>query len=152
MYCESRMYNVNHLNRNGTTDHGIWQINDIHKKNMADLGLNIYKSEDTLEYGFILMKREGTKPWSASKSCWSKWIALREWGESSSFSPSADTGLFFKEYHEARLSTRLPCWASQSRRSFSGRPKWQSLPTISKSVHTAIKRPFTGKRRPRDMC
>jgi len=75
--CESEMYGgaVNHNKIGGviwSTDIGVWQINDyFHKDNALKMGLDIYDEWDNLEYGFILLKSEGTKPWYASKGCWS---------------------------------------------------------------------------------
>lgn len=79
--CESTMY-AEAINRNrlkdGTiwsSDYGWWQVNDYyHKDTMDKLGLNIYNQWDSLEYGFILFKNQGTAPWSASEGCWSKII------------------------------------------------------------------------------
>jgi len=54
-------------------DFGLMQINDYyHKDTMSKLGLNIENPQDSLKYGFILFKSQGTTPWSASKKCWSK--------------------------------------------------------------------------------
>lgn len=71
--CESSMYkSATHVNRNGTTDYGPLQINSVHSGKMQAMGLSIYKWEDSLEFGFMLLKRNGTRDWSASKSCWSR--------------------------------------------------------------------------------
>ena len=79
--CESQLYGdaINHnLDKNGkiwSTDHSWLQINDYyHTKPMKDLGLDIENKWDALEYGFVLMKKEGLKPWKSSKACWSKII------------------------------------------------------------------------------
>jgi len=79
--CESQMYGsaVNH-NRlpDGTiwsSDFGPFQINDyFHEKTMTNLGLDIHNQFDSLEYGFILLSKQGVGPWYASKKCWSKLI------------------------------------------------------------------------------
>lgn len=77
--CESSMYGnaVNHNKlKDGTiwsTDWGYLQINDYyHQKTMEKLGLNIKDEFDSLEYGFMLLKSQGTQPWKASKLCWNK--------------------------------------------------------------------------------
>lgn len=72
--CEGRMYpkNTLHYNTNGTVDKGPLQINSVHTAEMEKLGLDINNWQDSLEYGFILLKEEGLSPWSASKTCWSK--------------------------------------------------------------------------------
>lgn len=70
--CESSMYeSAKHVNSNGTTDYGPMQINSIHKNAMKNLGLDIYKWQDSLRYGFILLSEQGVSPWNASKFCWS---------------------------------------------------------------------------------
>ena len=79
--CESQMYgDAIHYNRlkDGTIwsiDYGPLQINDYyHEKIMKDLGLNIKNQWESLEYGFMLFKSQGSKPWNASSKCWSKII------------------------------------------------------------------------------
>lgn len=79
--CESSMYakaiNEN-VDKDGivwSRDYGWWQVNDYyHEDTMTKLGLDIYDQWDSLEYGFILLKSQGTKPWKASLQCWSKLI------------------------------------------------------------------------------
>lgn len=76
--CEGKHYKTKGNNKNYTkagvhwsTDVGHWQINDyFHKKTATKLDLDIYDEWDNLEYGFILLKAQGTKPWEASKYCW----------------------------------------------------------------------------------
>lgn len=52
-------------------DIGYWQINSyFHEKPALKMGYDIYNWEDNLEYGFILLSNEGTRPWNASKYCW----------------------------------------------------------------------------------
>jgi hypothetical protein len=77
--CESTMYGsaVNHNRlKDGTiwsSDFGPFQINDYyHAKTMTTLGLDIYDQFDSLEYGFMLFKSQGTKPWKASMGCWTR--------------------------------------------------------------------------------
>jgi hypothetical protein len=77
MYCESRHYtrveNKNY-DKSGvwwSSDWGRWQVNDYyHEAAAIKLGLNIYDEWDNLEYGFILLSKQGTQPWNASKACW----------------------------------------------------------------------------------
>lgn len=74
--CESGMYpQAEHINSNGTKDHGIWQINDIHAETMRQRGLDILKSHDTLIFGFQLMREQGYRPWKASAKCWQPLLA-----------------------------------------------------------------------------
>ena len=71
--CESSMYGgATHINSNGSKDWGLLQVNSIHIPDMLRLGLDITDPFDSLEYGFILMKTQGLRPWSASLQCWSK--------------------------------------------------------------------------------
>ena len=69
--CESSMYGsaINH-NTNGTVDKGYLQINSVHYENMAQLGLSSDDEWDLLEFGFLLMSKQGLQPWSASRHCW----------------------------------------------------------------------------------
>lgn len=64
--------NENKINgKTWSKDLGWLQINDFyHTGPMNKLGLDINDKGDSLEYGFILMKKEGLKPWDASKKCW----------------------------------------------------------------------------------
>lgn len=56
-----------------STDVGYWQLNDYyHQEAAKKLGFDIYDWKGNLEYGFLLMKNEGLKPWEASRHCWSK--------------------------------------------------------------------------------
>ena len=79
--CESQMYGEA-INRNRLPDGTIWssdfgplQINDYyHEAVMTNLGLDIHNQYDSLEYGVMMMKEQGLKPWSASSRCWSKII------------------------------------------------------------------------------
>ena len=73
--CESRgnPAAVN-LNKNGTKDWGILQINDVHKPKMKELGLNIENPDHSLEYGLTLYEEQGVKPWLSSAKCWRKML------------------------------------------------------------------------------
>jgi len=70
--CESEMYGdvEPNVNKNGTTDHGWLQINTVHKPEMKKRGLDITNKWDSLEFGFILMERNGLSDWYSSKDCW----------------------------------------------------------------------------------
>ena len=73
--CESSFRsNAVNKNRNGTIDYSYWQINSIHRINANKIGLDIENPKDNLEFGFILLSREGTGPWKYSKKCWQKKI------------------------------------------------------------------------------
>lgn len=70
MSCESSFIkDATHKNVNGTTDHGIWQINsETWDKELQKKGLD----PKGLEAGFYILANYGTKEWNASKACWSK--------------------------------------------------------------------------------
>jgi len=75
--CEGRL-EEEAVNKNYNKKGDVWsidkwdlQINDFfHKDEMKKLGLDYNNRWDALEYGFILMTKEGLKPWKASSSCW----------------------------------------------------------------------------------
>lgn len=76
--CESQMYDeaVNHnLDKDGkvwSSDYGPMQINNYyHESIMETMGLDIHDRYDSLEYGIKLLAKYGTKPWNASRKCWS---------------------------------------------------------------------------------
>lgn len=72
IWCESK----NFAHATGTLavvgkDIGYWQINSYyHERTAARRGFNIYSWDENLEYGFILLKEQGTLPWTASRHCW----------------------------------------------------------------------------------
>lgn len=76
--CEAKQYGSGASNKNydkegvwWSTDWGWWQINDYwNEKPAAKRGFDIYDKWDNLEYGFIMLKEQGTAPWNASKGCW----------------------------------------------------------------------------------
>jgi hypothetical protein len=72
IFCESTVYSGavgNHAVVG--KDIGYWQINTyFHESDALKMGYNIYKWEDNLEYGFWLLSKQGTQPWSASRGCW----------------------------------------------------------------------------------
>jgi len=53
---------------------GVFQImSSIHQKNADEkLGLDITTIEGNAAYARYLYEKSGTKPWNASKACWSK--------------------------------------------------------------------------------
>lgn len=55
--------------KNGT-DIGRYMINSVHEREARDMGLDLWTDEGNGEYARYLYRREGTQPWSASKSCW----------------------------------------------------------------------------------
>lgn len=58
-----------------STDYSLMQVNDFyHGKQAEAMGLNIRDPRDNVIYAIQLMEREGLKPWSPSKKCWSNKI------------------------------------------------------------------------------
>ena len=54
-------------------DIGVMQINEMyHGTTAKNLGIDIYTLEGNVAYAKYLHNKYGTKPWSASKPCWSK--------------------------------------------------------------------------------
>ena len=73
IYCESGFNpTAVNKNKNGSTDHSLFQINSIHKKEMSGVGLDIKDPTDNLIYGAYLMSKDGLKHWNSSKACWAK--------------------------------------------------------------------------------
>ena len=53
-------------------DVGVMQINEKYQGSTAKLlGMDIYTVEGNIAYGKHLYDEQGSKPWSASKKCWS---------------------------------------------------------------------------------
>ncbi len=81
-YCESTHTQfsapgVVHRGVVNSKDVGIFQINErYHLKRSKDLGIDIYSIEGNMEYARILYEEQGLQPWSASKPCWSKHLAV----------------------------------------------------------------------------
>lgn len=73
--CESNFKgDAINYNKNGTIDRSYFQINSVHQNEMERLGLNIKNKWDSLEFGFMLMAKQGLKPWYSSEHCWSSKI------------------------------------------------------------------------------
>ena len=76
--CESQYKITAHntkLNKDGTTDGGIFQLNSIHDEELSSLGLNKFDPEDNIRFARILYDRSGLRPWNSSKDCWGKHTA-----------------------------------------------------------------------------
>ena len=53
-------------------DVGLYQINEYwHLADSKKMGIDIYTSEGNEEYALYLYRTQGTRPWNASKPCWS---------------------------------------------------------------------------------
>jgi hypothetical protein len=58
-------------------DSGAMQINKgYHEKAASNMGLNLDILEDNLQYGRHLYETQGLQPWSSSKKCWGKNLAM----------------------------------------------------------------------------
>jgi len=76
--CESRFKPAAHntkLNKDGTTDGGIFQLNSVHDEELALLGLDKFDPEDNIKFTRLLYDRSGLRPWESSRGCWGKYIA-----------------------------------------------------------------------------
>jgi hypothetical protein len=61
-----------------SADTGVMQINSrYHGARAAELGLDLTDLYDNMAYARDLYERQGTRPWSASASCWGQTIAMR---------------------------------------------------------------------------
>jgi hypothetical protein len=61
-----------------SADTGVMQINTrYHGEKAKELGLDLTILKDNLAYARHLYEKQGTRPWSASASCWSETIAMR---------------------------------------------------------------------------
>jgi len=67
--CESEFKNVP---GKLSDDFGIFQINHVHLKRLAELGLDRTNVEDNITYARMLYDEQGTQPWYSSEHCWSK--------------------------------------------------------------------------------
>jgi len=70
-YCESD-YNIKAQNKNtnSSIDGGVAQLNSVHLPELNRLGLDRFNPSDAYEFMAILIKRNGTSDYLASKSCW----------------------------------------------------------------------------------
>lgn len=59
--CESNLnpQAYNPSNTNGTTDGGLWQINDVHNKTLERMGLDKYDPEDATKFARYLYDQNG---------------------------------------------------------------------------------------------
>ena len=57
-------------------DTGVMQINKrYHEKRADQLGLDLENLYDNMTYARYLYEKQGTQPWNASRTCWSKTLA-----------------------------------------------------------------------------
>jgi hypothetical protein len=73
--CESLIYGQAAENKN-YDENGIFWSTDIgywHEATAKKMGYDIRNWKDNLEYGAILLSRDGDRHWSASQYCWKNW-------------------------------------------------------------------------------
>lgn len=73
MFAESH-YDINakHINKNGSVDSGLFQINSIHTPVAQKMGIDIHTPEGNAQFAIYLIKRNGLRDWGYSKSTWEK--------------------------------------------------------------------------------
>ena len=73
--CESGFSPTAHNphNNDGTTDGGLWQINDVHNRELERLGLDKYNPVDATKYARMLYEKNGWNDWV----CFTKYLAFR---------------------------------------------------------------------------
>ncbi len=82
--CESHFTHINPTTGNvirgkvNSNDVGVMQINEYyHNETAESMGLNLTNFDDNMAYARYLYKREGTRPWNASKTCWLGHLAMK---------------------------------------------------------------------------
>ena len=82
-FCEStyRQYASNGQVLRGienSKDVGLFQINEkYHLDKSREMGYDIYSLEGNIDYAMELLKKDGSRHWSASKPCWNNKVAVR---------------------------------------------------------------------------
>lgn len=71
--CESELNPLaDRANRN--VDVGLFQINQVHKTRLAELGLDRRDLHDNIKYARMLYDESGLGPWYMSKHCWLQYL------------------------------------------------------------------------------
>lgn len=72
MFAESG-YNTKakHINKNGSIDSGLMQINSQHIPLAKKMGIDIFTPEGNADFAIYLIKKNGLRDWGYSKSTWS---------------------------------------------------------------------------------
>ena len=60
------------LNKDGSTDGGVFQLNSIHDAELERLGFDKWEPEDNIAFARILYERNGLRDWRGSRHCWNK--------------------------------------------------------------------------------
>lgn len=61
-----------HVNKDGSYDMGIMQINSIWNSTATKMGYDLTKESDNKAFGTWLFMNKGSDPWNSSKNCWGK--------------------------------------------------------------------------------
>lgn len=70
--CESSLkMTAKNVNKNKSTDYGVFQINSIHWETMRKAGLSPVSYIDNINYALFIIQQDGLRHFSASKKCWS---------------------------------------------------------------------------------
>jgi hypothetical protein len=72
MFAESH-YDINakHINKNGSIDSGLFQINSQHIPLAKKMGIDIMTPDGNAEFAIYLIKKNGLRDWGYSKYKWS---------------------------------------------------------------------------------
>ena len=72
MWAESH-YSVDakHVNKNGSYDSGLFQINSQHIPLAKSMGIDIFTPEGNADFAIYLIRKNGLRDWGYSKSTWS---------------------------------------------------------------------------------
>jgi hypothetical protein len=61
-------------NKNGTYDHGLFQINDSWNNRAKKMGIDLDTIQGQFEFAKYLKEQNGLKDWNSSRHCWGKKI------------------------------------------------------------------------------
>ncbi len=67
--CESnfKLKAFNPHNKNGSTDHGLFQINSIHKSNARKMGIDLDTIQGQFQYARYLVDKNGYRDWVCAR-------------------------------------------------------------------------------------
>lgn len=63
---------VVHVNKDGSYDMGIMQINSVWNGTAAKMGYDLSVEADNRAFGMWLFLNKGTGPWESSRACWGR--------------------------------------------------------------------------------
>ena len=71
MWAESQYkLDAKGINKNGSVDSGLFQINSQHIPLAKSMGIDIFTPEGNAEFAIYLIKKNGLRDWGYSKSTW----------------------------------------------------------------------------------